>query len=130
MGYIENYLTVYDELELEEAGLDVDELAEMDWGDRYDAIEEAGLSPMDYDYGFLDDYQKIEEPEKYVAPVKKTSSVPLFGSYRAPAPRKPVKSTPKKLSRRERKAIEKAVRRAQDELETDILMMMEVFSDY
>ena len=55
MGYIENNLTVYDELELEEAGLDVDELAEMDWGDRYDAIEEAGLDPMDYDYGWLND---------------------------------------------------------------------------
>ena len=44
MGYIENYLTVYDELELEEAGLDVDELAEMDWSDRYDAIDEAGFN--------------------------------------------------------------------------------------
>ena len=130
MGYYENYLTAYDELEFEEAGLDVDELAEMDWGDRYDAIEEAGLSPMDYDYGFLDDYQKIEEPEERVAPVKKVNSIPLFGNNRAPAPKKPIKSTAKKLSRRERKAIEKAVRRAQDELETDILMIMEVFSDY
>ena len=130
MGYIENYLTVYDELELEEAGLDVDELAEMDWGDRYDAIDEAGLNPMDFDYGFLDDYQKIEEPKEYLAPVKKASSVPLFGGNRASVPRRSVKSAPKKMRRRERKAIEKAVRRAQDELETDILMMMEVFSDY
>ena len=129
MGYIETNLTVYDELELEEAGLDVDELAEMDWGDRYDAIDEAGLDPMDYDYGFLDDYQKIEEPKKYVAPDKKVSNTPLFGLNKAPAPQKSVKSTPKKLSRRKRKAIEKAVRRAQDEIETDILMMMEVFMD-
>lgn len=129
MGYIETNLTVYDELELEEAGLDVDELAEMDWGDRYDAIDEAGLDPMDYDYGFLDDYQKIEEPKKYVAPVKKVSNTPLFGLNKAPASRKPLKSTPKKLSKRERKAIEKAIRRAQDEIETDILMMMEVFMD-
>lgn len=129
MGYIETNLTVYDELELEEAGLDVDELAEMDWSDRYDAIDEAGLDPMDYDYGFLDDYQKIEEPEEYVAAVKKVNSIPLFGINKAPAPRKPVKSAPKKLSRSERKAIEKAVRRAQDEIETDILMMMEVFMD-
>lgn len=129
MGYIETNLTVYDELELEEAGLDVDELAEMDWSDRYDAIDEAGLNPMDYDYGFLDDYQKIEERKKYVAPVKKVSNTPLFGLNKAPVPRKPVKSAPKKLSRSERKAIEKAVRRAQDEIETDILMMMEIFMD-
>ena len=129
MGYIENYLSVYDELTLEEAGLDIDELAEMDWGDRYDAIEETGLNPMDYDYGFLDDYQKIEEPEEYIAPVKKVNSIQLFGVNKAPAPRKLVTDMPKKLTRRERKAIEKAVRRAQDEIETDILMMMEVFAD-
>ena len=100
MGYIENSLTAFDELELEEAGLDIDQLAEMDWSDRYDAIDEAGLDPMDYDYGFLDDYQKIEESEEYIAPVKKVNSVPLFGINMVPTPKKPVKSMPKKLSRR------------------------------
>ncbi len=130
MGYIKNYLTVYDELELAEAGLDDDELAAMDWGDRYDAISEAGLYPMDYNYGFLDDYQKIEEYEEFVAPVRKTNNEPIFGNNNAHVPARPVKSAPKKLSRRERKAIEKAARMAQDEIETDILMMMEVFSDW
>lgn len=129
MGYINNNLTAFDELELEEAGFDVDELAEMDWGDRYDAIDEAGLNPMDYDYGFLDDYQKIEETEEYIAPVEKVNSIPLFEVNKAHAPKKLVKNTSKKLSRRERKAVEKAIRRAQDEIETDILMMMEVFAD-
>ncbi len=60
--YNENYLTLDDEMELEDAGLDVDELAEMDWDDRYDAIDEAGLNPLDYDYGFLnDEYPKAGE---------------------------------------------------------------------
>lgn len=129
MGYIKNNLTVFDELELEETGLDIDELVEMDWSDRYDAIDEAGLDPIDYDYGFLDDYQKIDEFEEYVVPEKKANSIPLFGGNKAPSPQKMVESTPRKLSKRERKAIDKAVRRAQDEIETDILMMMEVFAD-
>ena len=39
---------------LEDAGVDVDELANMDWSDRYDAIEGAGLDSSDFDYGFDD----------------------------------------------------------------------------
>ncbi len=50
----ENNLLIDDIIDLEDAGLDVDELTEMDWSERYDAIEEAGLDPFDYDYGFSD----------------------------------------------------------------------------
>ncbi len=50
----ENNLMVDDIIDLEDAGLDVDELANMDWSDRYDAIEGAGLDPFEYDYGFDD----------------------------------------------------------------------------
>ena len=129
MGYIKNNLTIYDELELEDAGLDIDELAEMDWCDRYDAIKEAGLDPMDYNYGFLDDYQKIKEPKEFIAPVKKKKSASLFGVNKSHFFGKPTQCAPKKLSRRERKAIKKTLRRVQDEIETEILMIMEVFSD-
>ena len=61
--YNENYLIFADVMELEEAGLDVDELADMSWEDRYDAIDEAGLNPLDYEYGFLDDDDEMS-PEK------------------------------------------------------------------
>ncbi len=50
----EHNLLIDDEIDLEDAGLDVDELANMDWSDRYDAIEGAGLDPFEYDYGFDD----------------------------------------------------------------------------
>lgn len=50
----DNYLTIDDQIKLEDAGLDVDELANMDWSDRYDAIEGAGLDSSDFDYGFDD----------------------------------------------------------------------------
>lgn len=71
---MDNYLTINGILDLEEAGLDVDELAEMDWADKYDAISEAGLYPMDYDYGFIDDYMKCDvEPVVQKKEVKCTS---------------------------------------------------------
>ncbi len=137
MDFIYNNLIDSDIDELEEAGLDVDELAKMEWSDRYDVISAAGLDPMDYDYGFPDDYEKIQEPEEHAAPVKEVKSMHIFGTGRSAAQKKPLmgklknppKNNPVKLSRKERKAIEKAVRRAQSEIETDILMMMEVFSD-
>lgn len=50
----ESWLTFDDEMALEDAGLDVEELAQMDWSDRSDAIEEAGLDSSDFDYGFED----------------------------------------------------------------------------
>ena len=42
---------------------------------------------------------------------------------------KPVKNSPAKLSRHDRKAIEKNIRRAKSELETDLMMYAEVFAD-
>ena len=50
----ESWLTFDDEMALEDAGLDVEELAQMDWSDRSDAIDEAGLDSSDFDYGFED----------------------------------------------------------------------------
>ena len=38
--------------ELEMAGLDIDELADMDEDERRDALEDAGLDPDDYDDEF------------------------------------------------------------------------------
>ena len=128
MGYIVNNLTAFDELELEEAGLDIDELAEMDWSDRYDAIDEAGLDPMDYDYGFMDDYERVDDdPVIQPKAVKRTSLFDMM--LNSPGPKKPVKNTQKKISRAERKRLEKMRDRALDELETDLMMFFEVMMD-
>ncbi len=122
----DNNLIISDILELEEAGLDIDELAEMDWSDRFDAIDEAGLNPMDYDYGFLDDYMKCDDEP--VVPVKVEKPKPLFGTE-STFIKRPMQVNPKKMSWRERKAIEKELSRARSELETDLMMFAEVFMD-
>ncbi|MCR5000771.1 MAG: hypothetical protein K6A71_03135 [Lachnospiraceae bacterium] len=125
---MDNYLIVSDILDLEEAGLDVDELAEMDWGDRYDAIDEAGLNPMDYDYGFVDDYMKCDDEP--VVPKKEVKRTSLFDMMlNTSAPQKPVQNTPKKMSRSERKRLQKITDIAMDELETDLMMFFEVMMD-
>ena len=97
--YNDTYLTLDDEMELEDAGLDLEELAEMDWDDRYDAIYEAGLDPFDYEYGFPDDEPEIcvstakakEEPPKcetvsypkcYVNPCGESGPDMLYSSIR------------------------------------------------
>ena len=126
---MDNNLIISDILELEDAGLDVDELADMDWSDRFDAIDEAGLDPMDYDYGFMDDYMKYDDEP--VAPVKVAKSPSFFDILlnNTSAIKKPVKTVPKKMSRADRKRLEKAKARALDELETDLLMFAEVMID-
>ncbi len=107
--YNDNYLTLDDEMELEDAGLDVDELADMDWDDRYDAIDEAGLDPLDYDYGFLND----EYPAKNAvasAPKEETPACETMNRSRVP------RTQVKKMSRKERRKI----RKAYDDLETTL----------
>ena len=107
--YNDNYLIFDDVMELEEAGLDVDELADMDWDDRYDAIDEAGLNPMDYEYGFLDDDysgsassgSKTENHHVQNAPIIRSNAT----KTRAP-----------KMSRKEKRSL----RKAHDELETTL----------
>ena len=42
--------TLEEEDELEMAGLDIDELADMDEDERREALEDAGLDPDDYDF--------------------------------------------------------------------------------
>ena len=126
---MDNNLIISDILELEDAGLDVDELADMDWSDRYDAIDEAGLDPMDYDYGFLDDYMKYDdEPVKQVKAVKSTSFFDMMLNNSAPV-KKTVKPAPVKISRSERKRLEKIRAKALDEMETDLMMFAEVMMD-
>ena len=106
--YNDNYLIYDDVMELEEAGLDVDELADMDEEDRYDAIDEAGLNPLDYEYGFLDD--------------DCGSTAGVSGTVNRPAQSQPVSSSDaplmrvKKMSKREMKKMQKA----HDELETTL----------
>ena len=97
--YNENYLIFADVMELEEAGLDVDELADMSWDDRYDAIDEAGLNPLDYEYGFLDD------DDEYVAPAPKAKKVVPESN-----PVSVIGNSNRRrgLSRKEKKAIKKA----------------------
>ncbi len=107
--YNENHLTLDDEMELEDAGLDVDELADMDWDDRYDAIDEAGLNPMDYEYGFLND----EYPEESASVSKAKEETPKrekLSRSRAP------KIRVKRMGRRERRKFQKAY----DDLETTL----------
>ena len=98
--YNDTYLTLDDEMELEDAGLDLEELAEMDWDDRYDAIYEAGLDPFDYEYGFPDD-----EPEICVSTAKAKEEPPKCETVSYP---KAHRRRTKKMSRRERRKIQKA----------------------
>ena len=46
--------------ELEMAGLDVDELADMDEDERREALEDAGLDPDDYEDEFQVDMGQVE----------------------------------------------------------------------
>ena len=119
--YKENYLIMDDVMELMEAGLDADLLAQMDWIDRFDAIEKAGLSPMDYDYGFMDDDYCEEVPHPVVvkkkAPPKREAVVPNSAPM----------MKPKRLSRRERKRLEKMRNRTIKELASDLAMYIEAF---
>ena len=125
MGYIENIL-IWDHIfELEDAGLDVDELAGMDWASRYDAIEAAGLYPMDYDYGFIDHYDDPEPVKK----VKRVSKPVKNTTFSYATTKKPVESTPRKLSRREKKEIRKRMNKAISELATDMLWFMMDYID-
>ena len=107
--YNENYLIFSDVLELEEAGLDVDELADMDWDDRYDAIDEAGLNPLDYEYGFLHDEYSGNSVSTRRAK-RQQSERSTISTSQAPARRV------KGMSRRERKKIQKEY----DDLETTL----------
>ena len=68
---MDNILAISHLIELQRAGLDVDELSDMDWSDRFDTLLYVGLNPMDYDYGFLDDYN--DEPAVPAKQVKRTS---------------------------------------------------------
>ena len=127
---MDNSLLTSDVLELEEAGLDVEELEDMTFLDRFNAIESAGLSPMDYDYGFYDDYSKYDaEPIKPVKTIKRTSFFDTTINNPAPV-NKPVKAAPAKMSRSERKRLEKMKKRALDDLETDLMMFAEVMSGF
>ena len=91
---MDNSLLTSDVLELEEAGLDVEELEDMTFLDRFNAIESAGLSPMDYDYGFYDDYSKYDaEPIEPVKPIKRKSFFDMTVNNPAPV-NKPVKTAP------------------------------------
>ena len=103
--YKENYLIMDDILELMEAGLDADILAQMDWIDRFDAIEKAGLSPMDYDYGFLDDDYCEDDTKPIVVKKKTTPKRELVIPNSAP------ETAPRIVSRRERKRLEKIRKR-------------------
>ena len=119
--YKENYLTIYDEMELEEAGLDVDELARMSWLDRFNAIADAGLSPVDYDYGFLDDdYEDAAPAPKKKKTISESKPVSVIDTSERRV---------RKESRRERKRRERELKRAIKDLADEIMMFAEVFAD-
>ena len=109
--YNENYLTFDDEMELEDAGLDVDELADMDWDDRYDAIDEAGLNPLDYEYGFLNDEYPKTSASAATSKKETQESHPNTHSIRHK------KSHAQVLSKRDQKKIRKAIDEVQDTLD-------------
>lgn len=113
--YNENYLILADVMELEEAGLDVDELADMSWDDRYDAIDEAGLNPLDYEYGFLDDDEDAAPAPKPKKVVPESRPVSVIGNS----------NRRRGLTRQEKKAIKKARKSFADlEATLDALMGM------
>ena len=99
--YNDNYLISEDVEDLENAGLDVDKLADMREDERYDAIDEAGLNPFDYDYGFWGDECLVS-----IESVPQTEECPYKCAEvnRSKAPKRRVK----KISRREMKKLRKA----------------------
>ena len=125
MYYKNNNLTIYDEMELEDAGLDVNELAQMDWCDRFDAIDEAGLNPMDYDYGFLND-EYMEEDETVSREKIKMPKCKKVSRIRTPKVQEK-KTCKRKPTRKEIKRERKERERREMEAFEDMIMYIEAW---